>query len=367
MVVVVNAASARVGGAITYLRGILPTLVAELRRGDHDVVMLLPRDAARSLEGSLDESHVNVVSSWWMGLPGWIRILFEQLWIPLLLLRLRASVVFGVGDTLPILSRARGVVLCRNALIYQSLRPSVRLRLMSYLTRATLRRASAVIFVSQALADEVLATRKVRRAEIVYHGPGLLIPYRRRERLTSPVRLLAVSSLYRHKRVEIAIETARILRSRGIETQLSIVGPPIDHRYVRELRELVVQSGLSRHVSFHQASVADELRSFYEAASVLLITSASESFCHPILEGFSAGVAVVVPDDLPVAMEITQTHALQAATNGEDYADAVEKLARDEDLYRGMTSGAFTRSQDFSWERTGRATAHCLVNAGKES
>ena len=365
--IVINASSARVGGAITYLRGVLPALSDELVGKGNEVILLVQQPCLAALESPLDGLDVRSISGWWMGLPGGLRTLFEQVWLPVLLARLNADVVFGVGDTLPILARVPGVVLCRNALIYQSRRASLRLRLMSLLTRATLRRASVVIFVSQALADEVLARRKVRRAEIVYHGPGLAIPYRRREGVTSPIRLLAVSSLYRHKRVEIAIEATRILRSRGIHADLSVVGPPIDQLYVRELRELVVQFELSEHVTFHQASAPHELRPFYETASMLLITSASESFCHPILEGFSAGVAVVVPEDLPVAKEISQTHAVQAATNGEAYADAVEKLAGDEELYRRITSGALTRSQDFSWHRTGRATAECLITAGRES
>lgn len=103
----------------------------------------------------------------------------------------------------------------------------------------------------------------------------------------------------------------------------------------------------------------------YNWATHLLVSSRAESFCHPILEAFSTGVLVVMASDLPVAKEIAVDCAVEALPTGPAFADAVEQLQDDEALSSSLRAKAFSRSREFSWERTAKETADFILSVAR--
>ena len=146
--------------------------------------------------------------------------------------------------------------------------------------------------------------------------------------------LVLPARLVRRKRIDLAIEAARILRDRGHDARLVVTGGPDPHdpngmAYLRELRALVVATG-ARDVllvdeigrSANERLVAD----LYALADALVYPSASEGFGLPMLEAAVARLPIVCTD-LPVLRAVVGPAATFVPLEGEatDFADGIER------------------------------------------
>jgi glycosyltransferase involved in cell wall biosynthesis len=107
--------------------------------------------------------------------------------------------------------------------------------------------------------------------------------------------ILSVSQVLPHKRMELLIGAAHLLRwVHNLDLGLVIVGSLRAPHYAAGLESLARQVGLQR---FHLAGgVSDAaLAAYYRLASVFATTSAHEGLALPPLEALSFGVPVVAP------------------------------------------------------------------------
>ena len=360
--VVVNGASARIGGGLTYLLEVAPRLAEELHAGGAEMHLVVSDEVAPVLVPRLAGGPAVVHRPAWAGLPGIARVASEQVRLPLLYRSLGAAAVFHVGDIISLVGGAPNVVLCRNRLLYSEV-ATRRWRVVALrrLAALSLRRASAVVFVSQTLAGEVSARFRIRRSEVIHHGPGLTVPFK--PRAGGPeARFIVVGSIYDYKRIELAIDTVAELRGRGVAASLDIVGRPVETEYVGTLHDQVRRLGLDHAVRFSGEASAADVAAAYEDATVALVTSTNESFCHPILEAFSAGLPLVVGRDLPVADEIAGQAALLTEPTPGAFADAVTSLLDDPALYRRLVRAGAERVGEFSWSKTAAQTAALILS-----
>lgn len=361
--IVVNACSARVGGALTYLREVLPPLEQQCRARGAEVSVLVSSSSSRAL---VADSPVRLISHGWMRWPGFARMFVEQCYLPWLLWKIKADAVLCVGDTLPLLSRVPCVLLCRNALIYETSPRLGRMWLLSRLAGASLRRAAATVAVSKALAGHVCERFPAAQVSVIHHGSGLrLNAIPSRDSVTQHRTLLCVGSMYRHKRFELAIDGVSELRKQRVDVRLLIVGAFVDKSYHHELERLVERLELSQHVHFAGTSGPDRVAAAYRTADALLITSSTESFCHPILEGFETGVPVLAADDLEVAHEIAGDAALFFPASPSGLAEAVKHLLCDASAADALVAAGRSRALQFDWSLTARATCELLLSVAR--
>ena len=342
--VFVNAVSARTGGGLTYLRELLPPLALEMVTAEAELHVLLNNDTQSRLRETLAVASITTHTPEWASQRSSRRLVSEQLIMPRLLRRLSADVVFHTGDIIPLVSTTPSVLLCRNMLLYSALgKNSARLRGLRQLARLSIRRATAVVFVSQALAEQAVSRYTPERWEVIHHGPGLPIPAPQNRLQTKGASLVSVSSQYDYKRTEIAIEAVALLQQRGHFVTLEVVGRPIETNYVARLRRQVERLLLDDAVRFMGEAAPSQVTDAYGRATVAVVTSANESFCHPILEAFSAQIPVVVPTDLAVAREIAGDAAVYSASSGQSFADAVEALILDPKRYQQTVAAGSER------------------------
>lgn len=360
---IINASSARVGGALTYLREIVPPLQDYCQAQGVDLTVLVSSSIAVVLNA---DSRVRVCTQRWMSWPGVARVLMEQLWLPFMLRVLRADAVLCVGDNVPLATRVPSVMLCRNGLIYQTSPSTSRMRLLGALARASLRRAAVAVAVSSVLADEVRTRFPGADVRVIHHGSGLhLAAGCLREELNTPKQLLCVGSFYRHKRFELAIAALSSLRDGGTDVNLRIVGGFVDPEYRNELARLVAALALDRFVEFvGEQGPADVVQSYLQA-DALLVTSSTESFCHPILEGFQAGIPVIAVADLPVTHEVAGDAALLCPPSAEKLAEATRHVLNDSGLRRELVAAGTSRALQFSWPIAARATGELMLSIAR--
>lgn len=365
MTVVVNAAATRLGGGVTYLDQIIPPLSWQLQRGGDRLVLLTGPSTAARLSTSDWAPGATIRAMGWMDWPGAPRMLLEQLLLPALLRSMNADVVFGVSDTLPLATRTPRVVLCRNALVPEANTRSLRHRLLRLLNRISLRKADAVIAVSDHLAGS-LPIPPSKQVTVIHHGPGSL-PAPATDLSRPGAALLSVGTLYEHKRLELAICALHRLRERRPELSLRIAGKSVERAYERHLAGLVDLLDLQTAVIFIGEVGPEELEELYRQSTALVITSTVESFCHPILEGFSALTPVVLPRDLGVGTEIAGDGALVVDPSPDGFADAIERVLDDPELVRDLTERGARRCRDFSWSKAARETASVLLSVARQT
>src|SRR4029077_14007761 len=166
--------------------------------------------------------------------------------------------------------------------------------------------------------------------------------------------LVLPARLVRRKRIELAIEAARVLRDRGHDARLVITGGADPHDpdgvdYLHELHGLVLAAG-ARDVlvvdeighSADQRLVAD----LYAVADALILPSASEGFGLPMLEAAVARLPIVCTD-LPVLREVVGTVARCGPLDGDAtaFAEAVEAAIEGSPVTR--LAGGVRRASDW--------------------
>jgi glycosyltransferase involved in cell wall biosynthesis len=361
--IVVNAVSTRTGGGLTYLRQLLPPLGSKLAQAGATLHVLLNADAGRQLSDILAGSSIMVNTPRWASGSGLKRQLSEQTLLSGALESLSANAVFHIGDTAPLRSNIPSILLCRNMLLYSPKGThTARLRVLRLLARKSVEQATAVAFVSQTLADHVLSQCTPAKWAIIHHGPGLTPGATRRPPGHRPIALIVVGSLYTYKRVELAIAAVAELRKRNEVATLEIVGRPIEAPYAARLRRQVEDLGLIDRVRFVGEASASRMMDAYADASIALVTSANESFCHPILEALHAGMPVVAPSDLAVAQEIAGQAAIYAEPTARAFADAVQHLVQEPARASQIVEAGLLRVNAFSWDTTAKQTAELLLS-----
>jgi alpha-1,6-mannosyltransferase len=171
--------------------------------------------------------------------------------------------------------------------------------------------------------------------------------------------LVMVSRLSKEKRPALAIDTVRVLRQRGADARLTVVGAgPLAPRLAAAAEGLPVR--FTGHVQ-DRAAVAALLA----GADVALAPCPVESFGLSVLEALAAGTPVVVGEGGASAELIDDRCGRTAATDPASMADAVAALLD----VPGRRAAARARAERYPWSRTveGMLAAHRLTGATLEA
>ena len=166
-------------------------------------------------------------------------------------------------------------------------------------------------------------------------------------------RLVTVGRLSKEKRPELAIETLRTLRQRGVDARLTVVGAgPLQSQLTAEAEDLPVR--FTGHL--HDRTAVAQLLSESDAA---LAPCPVESFGLSVLEAMAAGTPVVVANGGASGELIDRGSGRAAAPEPASMADAVTELLALPD----RRASARARAELYPWSSTvdGMLAAHCLT------
>jgi len=123
-----------------------------------------------------------------------------------------------------------------------------------------------------------------------------------------------------------------------------------------DLAGLVEELGIKEEVAFTGFLSNQELRYFYNKASVFVFPSFYEGFGFPIIEAFSCGVPVVT-SNVSSCPEIASDAALKVNPNSpEEIARAVERVLDDSSLRNELREKGLKRAAQFTFSNTARQT-----------
>jgi glycosyltransferase involved in cell wall biosynthesis len=123
------------------------------------------------------------------------------------------------------------------------------------------------------------------------------------------------------KNPHISIEVVKLLRRRGFNTKLVVIGASSEH-------------SKDGSVEYRYGLRENEKNELLCKAKALILPSSYEALPYAVLEAMACGTPVVVSSAVPEEVVINNFNGIRVGSfNPEDYAKALEKLLTDEELW----------------------------------
>lgn len=243
-------------------------------------------------------------------------------------------------------------------------------RAMRRISVPTVRRASQVVAVSAAAAEEIVAELRLDpwRVSVAPHGVrGPSDGTRRappddvRKRLQTgpgPI-VLCVAQKRPYKNQEQLIRAFSHVQDPS--ARLVLVGAPTD--YERRLVEVAATYGVYDKVILTGWLQEAELEALYAAAHCFVLPSRMEGFGLPVLEAMAREVPVAC-SDIPSLVEVAGNAALFFDPNDPvSITTAIDRLLDDPKLRIDLISAGRARAAAFTWAATAEATVAAYQRA----
>jgi glycosyltransferase involved in cell wall biosynthesis len=146
------------------------------------------------------------------------------------------------------------------------------------------------------------------------------------------VSLVCVGRVVRIKNIEIAIDTCHLLKQKGFDPHLEIIGPTEDSRYLNELKKRIAMLEIDDQVNFHGGVNYEVLKEKFHNFDLLLHPSDTGSIDKVVLEAMVAGT-----------IPISQCSAYQSLSRSVNRKICVQNNRPEEytrvisDLFNGLT------------------------------
>jgi glycosyltransferase involved in cell wall biosynthesis len=376
VIVLVNAVSAKMGGAVNYLTNLLRHLPP--RESGYQFFVFLPSETAKGLPDVAGNIRLCPVPDKKIG--GWRRVWWEQVTLRHFLVGEKVDVLYSTANFAMFRCPVRQILLVRNALYFSKLyqdefwaRHSLGFRvafgLRRWLICKSVQSADIVMTPTQAMLDEL------RRFVEVESWKGLVNPYGvnptgsflpevKGEALqslpgTTPVTRLVYVSLYsEHKNLTTLLRAMPLLNRDG--TRKFVLKTTVDPAWeganwtVTYKGDLALgrQGDVAPWVEFLGPLGRQQVQELYREGDLFVFPSLCESFGHPMVEAMAHGLPIVAADT-PVNREVLGPAALYFSPySPEELAVEVRRLAEDDTLRKRLgATGRQRVATHFCWER----------------
>ena len=384
MRVLLNAVSAKMGGAANYIRNIACEL--ESLAPEDEFICVVPEeqvDALRGLARNLQVIGTPVSNNSYLR-----RIWFDQVTLRRMLRTEKIDVLYSTANLGMLACPSRQILLVRNMLYfspaYEQLLVTAGLRarfentLRRWLVCRSVKSADVVLTPSRTMLDALLDHCPAARDKAIVNPYGVRPPRPRgattkpwRER-GSAVTILYTSLYAEHKNLGTLLRALKELIKAGVEYRLVTPADPDWQGPGRTATwqcdsQMMHDPELSRHVEFTGILDGEAIARFYDLADVFVYPSVIESFGHPLLEAMAAGLPVVAAD-APINRELCADSAVYF--NPHDAAECARQIRRvigDPGLANELIQRGVERSRGFQWREHGAHLIAVLANRDSAS
>jgi glycosyltransferase involved in cell wall biosynthesis len=144
-----------------------------------------------------------------------------------------------------------------------------------------------------------------------------------------------------------------------VDYELWIAGPT-DKRYTPTLQAQVNELGLKNQVKFLDYVPYDQLPIIINQSIALVFPSLWEGFGLPVLEAMACGTPVITSNLSSLPEVAGDAAILINPYNTGEITEAMQAVATDSNLRSRLHLLSLNRASQFSWEKTGTATAKVL-------
>ena len=370
--VAINAVSAKMGGAVSYLTNLLRHLPPP--ESGYQFFVFLQADTAKLL-GEL-RGNIQLCVQPGKDKEGWRRLWWEQITLRRFLRKEKVDALFSTANFAMLRCPVKQILLVRNALYFSKtyrqmflgkhgLRFRAAFALQRWLILRSARSADVVMTPTQVMLDELAQFGKLdrRKALVNYYGAdrregvdqGSGAPYASAE--PAVIRLTFVSLYSEHKNLNTLLKALPLLNRNGSAKFVlkTTVRPAWEGAAwtVTHQDDLALgrQPDVAPWVDFLGPLQAEQVEQLYRQSDVFVFPSFCESFGQPMVEAMAHGLPIVAADTA-VNREICAEAALYFCPDSpEDLAERIVVLCRDRALRQKLClAGRRRAATHFRWE-----------------
>ncbi len=354
--VAILALSAKSYGGDAYFKALLPSMAKHAR--EVEFIVLTCNDCYRPL--CPESGPVRLKRCIFPGIKfGLLRALWEQIALPNILDKLGVDVVYTANNVGILCSPRPCVISIRNMEPLVSLPRGVpaflrvRHRLLKWLTKVSVERASRVVAVSGFVRDTLVAQGiPSEKIDVIYHGiDDLTPPPETSDQRGNQVRYVASAGKFiRYANLSTLFCAFARMRSLGYKGDLRFAGGSYDHRHEKELKRLVRKLGIEPYVHFLGYIPRAEVQEMIRDCDVFLFPSTLEACPFTLLEAMWQGSPIVTTTAKPMPEFCGDAVLYVDPINSEAFAEEAYRVASSPELQDELRQRARTRAQSFQWE-----------------
>lgn len=368
MTILVNAVSAKMGGAVTYI-GNLARELSKLRTARR-FIFYVPKGQAAALGARAD--NIQVIESDAGYASPLKRLWWDQVTLRRIVERHRVDILYSSANFGLFRAPCKQVLLVRTSLYFSDLylktvlprhRPAFRLEayLRRWLVCRSVRWADVVMTPSRSLLEDLLKFVSVpaERRVVNYYGTDTEAFRPKPPRSTfgdgGTMTLLHVSHYGDHKNLGVMFRAILRLHEKRFEKFQLITTANVQDPRCPESVCRAGDEGLLRddRVVSKVKLIGDvehrELPRLYGQADLFVFPSIAESFGEPMVEAMASGLPIVAAETT-INREILGDAALYFSPfDADEAADCILRIAGDPDLAWELHARAVERSQQFHW------------------
>ena len=297
-----------------------------------------------------------------------LRILWEQLLQPAVLARRPPDLIHALGYALPLAWRGRSAItICDLSFVrYPSLFNRSNAIYLATMARLSARKATAVLTISESTRRDVINLFGVPAERVVTTYCGVsdhfkpvpeseLEAFRAHENLPRDF-LLYIGTIEPRKNLAGLINAYAAYQA-GSSSPMPLVLGGGRGWQDQEVFDLVKQLGLEEHVRFPGYIPADDLASWYSAATTFIYPSRYEGFGLPVAEAMACGTPVITSSVSSLPEVVGEAGLLIDPEDIAGLAAAIMRITSDSDLRRTLSLAGQQRAARFRWQQTAAETA----------
>ncbi len=380
----INCLSAGSGGSLSYVRNLLPLLVAEAeRQGMPGRFCFLHGRQQRALFAEIDEAERIEVEDAVCSSP-LRRYLWESRHLPKVAASHSVAQVFLPSQFGAIVDGVENVLMIRNmepffaGRYHYALAKGLRNRVLAPLSRRALYRADRVIAVSEFSKRYCLESIGIpeQRLALVYHGRNASFSPQSgdgdaevlaRHGLTGDY-VFSCGSMLPYRRFEDIIAAyGRLLQERPNLPPLILAGGQEDRAYHGLVRSAIAKTaseGAIRHIG---RLPYEDMQVLYRNSLVFVMSSEIEACPNVGIEAMSSGCAILSSDNPPLP-EIFQDATLYYPSRDDvGLAARLAELLDSPETRRQLSGRALKRADFFSWQKCAEETLAVLCASATQA
>lgn len=236
-------------------------------------------------------------------------------------------------------------------------------KLLSPIFKKIWKNASALIACSNGLKERALRFFPVVNIDVIANGVDTEKFKPAENKKSRKLNLITVGRLSETKRVGTLIDAVDIIKNKGIDVSLVIVG---DGRLRSSLDQQILNKKLSDNVKITGFVKSEEMPRYYNSSDLYLSATMQEGMSNAMLEAMASSLPIITTKCEGVE-ELIDDNGIVVEPGSKAIAEATNQVAQDEQRYETMCIAARNKAEQFSWRAAAEQYIKCYHNivAGK--
>lgn len=237
----------------------------------------------------------------------------------------------------------------------KNLRFAFEYKLLGIVFKAIWKNAHTLIANSEGLKQRALRFYPQVKIDVIPNGVDIEkfhpLPENRVKK-SDVIRLITVGRLSITKRVDILIDTVKILVEQGKNVKLLIVG---GGSLKNSLEKLAAQKNLADFIEFRGIVGSEQMPQFYQNSDLYISATMQEGMSNAMLEAMASGLPIITTPCEGIDELIKENGVIVKDETANGIAKAISELVMNTEKLKSMSDAARKHSENFTWKSISQA------------